>query len=1426
MSASLNDKVFVGKNTWELQGVKPLGDPGRTGEVWDVKNISNQNRFMGSFVLKKPLAKSPEKRSDQMEEIHAERDCLKTLFSILRTTKVNPGDGLDFSFVVPEFIDEGKEFLVMRKADGVPLRELNLRRNDEKSLLISLRIVIGVISIIQTAHSQGILYREFIKDDHVYWDLYSRTVTLIDWGNSLSFDVKTGRTKDLEHTVEEDTTQILSFVSKVLRNYPDLNHSLLFDIEQQNDPLKVMLQRAIVLYTAQNPYLKRKNEIRLYSNFQDYINAIRFIMEDEPNYRGDPEVTKVFFVVACQRQDWKEAKIILADYPFYSNYSIQAAISAINFAEGVSSLVGANLEWFIERFLVELENFSEDDWIRLLRLDFINFNEKSERVLWKELVSATGILINKDVDFLFDRLEKARSMLVKFQLSSLDEQVLLLLKECINYIDNWHNSPCSWAGISYSQFMFPFGRVRESLENELSPRDQDIFEVVWKKLQRAETLVSNLLGDWENWEEGRSQSIKPIINELQELDPDRRQINNAILVINEVDEWLSVIDRAEYSSSDDPVEVLEKIINRGEEFSNIIKPTEWLHHSRMLLIDELSEFKKKLVIDNYQLDLSENANVSMDLGDETYPVLDNEGPIRDKDVIDLVDVNSFPMPTEIEVKPHDVSGNLAVVSVTDKVVNAFPWKEFINNITNRDLKKAERILKNAKLKGYNDLLVVIETFGVVVHILDQGQRDINKLLSLTREVEKLKSKYLELDGLYDWLLLFQTSWKTLDKNKIEKTYGYWEISQSVVKKIQTANFLLQNLMDFSNLDDFQRNISNNPSINKDPALRELIHHIQEAGVVWRKLVDHWENKQWDDFVNRISFLDVRWMLEKSEYDFIKNSSRFYDTRLIELVKKVKETDKDFKNIIKSPGQSPWLCLNFLDTLIWINKLFVPYPDKHSNPEKWSKLFKDLIKSSYINYDELYRSQIREIEQNPLVDWIKNYKPSPGCIIQYFIILKKVWADFSRFVSKTFEFSLRVVVIIVAALIIIALILMGGRALSEMPSFVQTPFPQVHLTNTAALSDVAPTLTPNVQLAASATPVVDLSKEICITLENEVDPQKQLENLISLDNETRKSIQSICGWENSYNDQVYVIASKLINKYILENNFQTALNVFGMLPKEVVIPDEENIKNKVVWLSILFNICTDPRLESQLSPTGLESLRWFSSTRPNLVSEEDVSHACPGLLTLNPVIRNQETVHYSLLVEKNFNVLGSLDRTSGAYNIRGEMVQANAAVPYRVIPNMLLNLSIDPSYKAAPWSSLDRIEFLLSRQGIPYNLSGNIGWGVMIGKNGIMLIGTDGAIDVYQVNDGVVGNLIREIQGQSIDDYLSLRIQIVGNYAFFMYSRGLSKFENLNYEFLPINPILVNDNPDLYIILVNKSSDQVPSIRFIVEKLDVYMRKEK
>lgn len=250
-------ETIAGQNTaWKL--IKKLGE-GDAGEVYLVESLL-ENQVA---ILKRPHRGSfPSEMIRQASQIETEGKILRALEGFVlesRPGKVRTPAVLDVSKPGAEFSE--RYFIVIEKASGFDLNSLarglhgRLDSSEEADAapglddpLVSrlaahgvipppllLRILLLMLEFIEQVHhlklnndgliQDGAIWND-IKPDHLFWDAFTNSLTLIDWGNGKFLEAD-GTTKDRRSSRNDDSQQFVSEMGRFLAAHcPTLHQTL------------------------------------------------------------------------------------------------------------------------------------------------------------------------------------------------------------------------------------------------------------------------------------------------------------------------------------------------------------------------------------------------------------------------------------------------------------------------------------------------------------------------------------------------------------------------------------------------------------------------------------------------------------------------------------------------------------------------------------------------------------------------------------------------------------------------------------------------------------------------------------------------------------------------------------------------------------------------------------------------------------------------------------------------------------------------------------------------------------------------------------------------------------------------------------------------------------------------------------------------
>ncbi len=315
MLTETNEAIQGQRQSWNL--IKKLGE-GDAGEVYLVESLSNNQ----PAILKRP------RRGSFFSDILRQASQIRTEGSILRglARATFPNQRLHLN--IPTLIDQNapeyglgeQTFIIIEQASGLDLKLLsqvirfgaasiaNLPTNPESTFFFQqwsqflefpepllVRILLDVLNLLETIHTteirndqdvhSGVIWND-VKPEHLYWDPFGVSLTVIDWGNS-QFLESDRITKDRQYSALDDFQQFIqemgSFISEA---NPDLYTRLEWPEDTASGDIYVQFiqplkENLVALHEVDSEHLQvlRRQELDLHSQSRPGLEQIAQIEE-------------------------------------------------------------------------------------------------------------------------------------------------------------------------------------------------------------------------------------------------------------------------------------------------------------------------------------------------------------------------------------------------------------------------------------------------------------------------------------------------------------------------------------------------------------------------------------------------------------------------------------------------------------------------------------------------------------------------------------------------------------------------------------------------------------------------------------------------------------------------------------------------------------------------------------------------------------------------------------------------------------------------------------------------------------------------------------------------------------------------------------------------------------------------------------------
>lgn len=1469
-------KFFAGKTyNWERLDKKPLGDgAGKSGEAWLVKNQHDQRG-----VLKKP-----QDFSETARDIFSEKECLRTLYKKVRESI--PSD-IDFSYSIPRVLDEGDNFVVMSQAEGVSLKDLlELKYVSKEHLLFTyLRIIIGVLEIIRVAHSNNFVYRDYIKYEHVYWCDKAGMVTLIDWGNATLFNPKTGWTND-ENPYEnlDDVREAKLKISKILKDFPaDRDHILLSvaDNLSAKDQLDILISNTYRVYqqnetTKKQSALKKKmrgieSRLDTISSINEYKNIISEIQKHEHHFKANEarlvSAYRSLLVKDCYDNSWGGAVEILSDLQsavIDSDDARNSLYALIEFLKNVDNSDPFIVEWIKDKLCSTIVNtpysITAEHWLRIVRITSIDFSDLETRSLWRKVVIAVGKLAKKDTSFLYDDLLEIQFGLKEF----FDDEEDLK----ISFLRHWYRDPFAWRGISYQPVLEVINDIRNDifvLDSDQSVDYLELLSTVEQKFIQANDL-SQLI--WKHWNSRNFSVANKIFEEIQSLDPDRRQLEKARkLFLDAKNGW--------GTQAPSTLQEIETELRNVSVAEQVVGEAEWLQRFKTQLLDKRAQLRAKEVrTDEEQLldgvyqdlnkisvsDLSDAPSSSFAANIEHSESEQNnshekpeikDAAVKDaskgeqRQTKDLQD-NSLDNETDFGIsEPEEIAdavdsdpGSIEVQTDSSEILHV---EECINFIRTGDLENAKTVVgkldDSEREKKILDLTInLFDSIEKSIFDAPELKRARSFLKQIRKEQESIKQEnYIEvLDALVDEAQVILGAWSDLDIDVLsaielkQNNFAIKLVERLTVVKLVERAFLKNN-----NVAEFILFVHKHNLNKKNTHIADLVSYLDELYAAWVKIEDNWDIKLWDDFVEKTQGVDIQASLIQAGCGILlPNMLQLEKQTIFSKLNNLKDTvlsaDTHYILLSKSSFDDPKLDIRrgeyFLDALQYLNNLFRNrYAPLYASTSNWKDTFIKISKARYFQFEEVKEDLREKIVGHPLENWLNKYYPKPNFFEQIRLSVNAL-VDFIKNFFVSFMGGVKWLLIILVITII--MLAVGKYFNASNDSFFLKD-----VASTPVETIVVEEATPANEHAETDVDDGTKTDSFCKAVEDFLQAEEYdsvYRMIFPLYGENADKNAITCGWDGGYEAFLADVAIGLVDQQREIYDFDNALVTLDELYEKTWNPDLQEIQDEILVLKTMAAVCDASMSVPGVTDTGLDALKFFLENQPDFIKQNDeiIRNVCPSTTDLNRV----ETESKSLLIRNNFPNTNYQDLYwAGAFNTR----KKNTSFlfnEYELLPVMMQN--IDSSFSdIAYWDSIERVEIEVTRASLD-SLEIGTGWGVLIDDYGVALLQGENEIEIYYAdNDSDTLSYLEAIPG-TLDKFSYLRLQLIGEYVFFTYSYKNEIDDGyLFHHISSMPPLTVSTNaeskepPKMFLVLYNNTDGSVGEIRIAFNALDVFLFSE-
>ena len=1489
--ADSRDKV-EGNLTWIFIGSKPLGSgEGASGEAWLVENKEkhieavlkrpSNNEYTASRILKQRI------------DLEKEKNALRLLVSNLNIDSKRIG----FDVYVPRIIDEGKgetpsdppRFIVMSKAQGRSLRDfiegypgipLKFLR------LISLRLLIGALEILRTAHKKGILYRDFIKTDHLFWDQDNRVVTLIDWGNASPFVSSTGWTDDGEYSISQEIDNILLEIPQLLRD-ESLSQPILEATRYITDPDEILAtcsRTALRLLQKYNHIDIKKVEaktliekgINSIKEHDDFCNILNEIIQDEP--RPQPLLNKALdahrrlFVSFVDKKDWDNAYKILH---WLISYASNQEKDTLNVCRALIQFIGRAkfdpgtdsiniLQSILDEMIwgdVNIKNL--DPWFKIIRLNDKSLSSKLNRKLWVEARDALSTLYGIDKNHLYNIITELLPYIdsEKVRVSKLNPEkngdyihALVFLEKSVQY---WLEVEKSWNGLSYKPVENALNLLKISiLENGQSFKD--LINIALSKIGALERKIDIITL---RWKEKRFDLALADFDSLQLLDPDRRQLESArqVLLKNEIPKWLQTLEKQNDSKHIDK----KTAQTQGEKFEVLFGEVDWLTN-RLMVIKHINMLIDNQVdianFDKGQKDwLKENVQILTPALTSIWEDLSKTKTTQRENILskkpDAENALSKKSNAD-EIGPEESNRQQGKDEAKDYAVINQKWLQFADALESLEVDKSLAILDGfPQLNNSATHLLYCYKFIINLTLTYEGGNlpELSDLESFQKKIDGIPLN--ELPDSIHWLKEFLTTvlrwvedqntdlsyWKT-------KKCATWFIQQQdnlkIIKSIYEFNWPNDHHIPISELiRRFKETNETNSSIQVKELLTAcevILEQLEKLYNIWVGLIksNQWSDKAWEQILelsNRINrgkvhedvMSDINSSLQKATYTLLmyypSDSFEQIITEMDTLASHIKNADSLRKKLkINSTVDE---VRDYLDKLCIIQSSLLGIVPIRGAPF-WKNLFENIVKSNRKSYRKILISEKEAIATHPVKDWIRNYKPRSSLIDKFFELFEKFILAVRRYTVPVLFFGL-------GCVIVYASIRASYSLLNHQPS---QPVANTEIVSPPIISSDNPQ-TPEQSTGIVSQPQTSLPNVITLTpLSDSQLSCAGLINLLTIQDldllqeyvltQSSANISQLgkeCIWNG--NNALSAAIYLIVNDKVNLGKYNDALIFINIMPTELISPEIAQLKLNIENRMTISRVCKE--IDGKIvSEDGLKAIDTYIKQKSESLglTHDQIQAVCGNVNLSANVVQTQE---YNLKTpyEWGGSFLPAVKDLVGPsyFDKTYQVIYQNVPSNNVLQPTTAFALRLG---EIITWNEFDSLEIQTQWFRNLGRLEENTGWGLIINTG-------DNIPKIIELisNAGstslyyVVKNEISLLYldpGHSLEQPTSIKLQVVGPWLFIYYG-----YKNTNtYILVPsLEPIFIENNnlaPEIYFAAVN-SSDSEENIRFLFEKLIIRIK---